>query len=82
MTYINTNYTSKPDPASEIRARRDQMIADNMWLYERYERETRLAIPHKVALVDIDTFMQELADVPEQEGFPDSFVTPTLRTGE
>jgi hypothetical protein len=82
MTYINTNYISKPDPASEIRTQRDQMIADNMWLYERYERETRLGIPHKVELGTIDTFMQELADLPEQEGFPDSFVMPTLRVRE
>lgn len=40
-------------------------------------REERMGLPHK-DIAEIDTYMQALADVPEQEGFPFEIVWPTL----
>ena len=40
-------------------------------------REERMGLPHKDIGV-IDTYMQSLADIPEQDGFPFDIVWPTL----
>ena len=46
-----------------VRAKRDALMRDFDWRYTRYYREERLTLPHTDSLVDMDTYMQALADV-------------------
>lgn len=56
--------------AAVIRAERDARISAVSWRYERHAREERLSIPFSDDITDLDEYIQALADVPEQDGFP------------
>lgn len=61
-----------------VRADRDARINAVAWRYERYARESRLGIPTTDSLAALDTYIQALADVPNQAGFPITIVWPIL----
>lgn len=63
---------------STIRAERDARINAVSWRYERHARELRLGIPTTDSLAVLDAYIQALADVPSQVGFPSSVVWPIL----
>lgn len=62
----------------KIRGERDARMLQVVNWYQRYERETRLGLPHTLLLTQIDQYATALADVPEQAGFPESIVWPEL----
>lgn len=64
--------------ANTVRKERDARIQKEMWKYERYERETRLGLPLSDNLTALDTYIQNLADLPNQEEFPLLVTWPTL----
>lgn len=58
------------DKAQEVRAERDARIAAQAWRYERIARQTRMGVPVTDDIAVLDVYMQSLADVPQQPGFP------------
>lgn len=52
---------------AEIRRIRDQKIKDVEWRYNRYARETRLGATPTDNITALDTYIQALADITEQE---------------
>lgn len=60
------------------RAERDRRMADIEWRYERLARESRLGLNQSDDIVVLDAYMQALADVPSQRGFPASIIWPAV----
>lgn len=60
---------------TEVRNLRDRIMADNDWRYDRYNREVRLELTPTESIEDIDTFMQALANITNQDD-PFSIVWP------
>lgn len=56
--------------ASEIREERDLRITKVSWRIERWNRETLLGIPHHDDMLELQTYIQALCDVPGQSTFP------------
>jgi hypothetical protein len=52
---------------TEVRNERDQKMRDSDWRYVRYEREERLNLIPTDNLYAMDVYMQELADITNQE---------------
>lgn len=50
-----------------IRHERDRRIKDFEWRYERYNRENRLGLTPTDSLLALDTYVQALADITNQE---------------
>ncbi|MEA5032301.1 MAG: phage tail assembly chaperone [Sphaerochaeta sp.] len=65
-----------------IREVRDQKIRDIEWRFRRYEDETILDLPHNDDIARLAAYVQALRDVPQQEGFPEDIVWPTLGGGD
>lgn len=62
----------------EVRAERDRRIDNFYWRIQRYERETRMGVsPTTDDLAAMDQYVKDLADVPEQAGFPETVNWPT-----
>lgn len=56
--------------ANAIISRR-RYIMDNMaWRYQKAERQIRLGITPDDSIEELDTYMQALADITKQEGYP------------
>lgn len=62
--------------AAQARALRDSMIDEVSWKYERNAREARLGLDPADSLASLDAYVQLLADVPAQPGFPWSIEWP------
>lgn len=62
----------------DIRADRDARIQAVSWRYERYAREARLGMAPTDDINALDKYVQTLAEVPNQTGFPDDVQWPTL----
>jgi len=62
-----------------IRDNRDKRIAEVEWRYNRYYRNERLGLPQADSIVDLDTYVQALADITKQEN-PFEIVWPKLGT--
>ena len=60
------------------RSERDRRINAEMWRYDRAAREARLGITPTDDIDTLDAYIQALADVPQQAGFPDNIEWPTL----
>lgn len=70
---------SIPAPTEiEVRADRNARINAVAWRYERHAREIRLGITPSDDIAVLDRYIQELAGIPEQLGFPDNVKWPTL----
>ena len=63
--------------AKNIRLKRDTLIKNTIWRIQRYEREVRLGIPLTEPVEPLDIYIQTLADIPQQEGFPSNIIWPT-----
>ncbi|KKL00238.1 hypothetical protein EIK76_00485 [Rheinheimera mesophila] len=61
---------------AQCRTERDRKMLDVVNWYQRYERETRLGLPHTLSIEQIDQYATALADIPEQAGFPEQVVWP------
>lgn len=64
--------------AESVRAKRDGLLNDISWRYERHAREARLGIETTDSLSALDTYAQALAVVPQQEGFPATINWPEV----
>lgn len=66
--------------ARSIRNRRDEIIDNLSWRLERYERQFPLGETDDNDDWYVQTlqYIQNLRDVPQQEGFPNEIVWPTL----
>lgn len=62
--------------ADAARAQRNALIDAVKWRYERHAREVRLALPLSEDIAPLDVYIQALADVPGQPGFPDAIQWP------
>lgn len=62
--------------ATVVRAQRDSMIAAVAWRYERHAREIRMGLKATDSLATLDTYIQELADITSQSGFPNDINWP------
>lgn len=80
-----TPYLAEPDPptseerAAQARAERDSKIQTINWRLERYERQKAIGV--KTADTDdwyraVLCYLQDLRDVPAQEGFPENITWP------
>lgn len=68
--------------AEEIRSKRDGLIDDIMWRVERYQTQTALGVPttdSETQYRAVLAYIEALRQVPEQAGFPDEVVWPTLQ---
>lgn len=52
---------------NNIRIQRDQLMRNFEWRYNRYDRETRLGLTPTDTLSELDSYMQSLADITNQE---------------
>lgn len=73
--------TTLPSPTSEklsadARSRRDALMASTAWRYERHARELRISLIPTDDIVVLDIYMQALADLTKQAGFPESITWP------
>jgi len=59
------------------RRTRDQLIKECQWRFERHARLARLGEPQVDDIAQLDAYVQALADVPSQEGFPFQIEWPT-----
>lgn len=55
---------------TRLRLLRDKLIEDTQWRYERHARQTRLGLTPQDDLAALDNYVQALADLPQQPGFP------------
>lgn len=63
---------------ASARAKRDELIDAVSWRYERHARELRLGLPPTDDLTALDIYVQALADVTEQAGFPSIINWPVM----
>lgn len=64
--------------ANAVRTMRDEKIAAVEWRVARYLRNERLGLSQVDSIEVLDAYIQALADLPEQEGFPSHVVWPVL----
>jgi hypothetical protein len=60
------------------RRTRDMMIKEVQWRFERHARLARLNQPQIDDIAELDIYVQALADVPSQTGFPFNIEWPQL----
>jgi hypothetical protein len=56
--------------------KRDRLIDDIQWRYERCAREIRMGLTPSDDITELDIYVQALADVTEQPGYPASITWP------
>ena len=78
----------RPDQATiiniqwnEIRKTRDKIMFENDWRYNRYNRQLRLGNTCTDNLMELDAFMQNLADITNQAD-PFNIVWPVLNNAQ
>lgn len=63
----------------QVRERRDLLLSRADQRVLRYQSEERVGITtHTDSIADLDTYMQELRDIPQTNSDPDSISWPTL----
>ncbi|WP_373078702.1 phage tail assembly chaperone [Zhongshania sp.] len=63
--------------ATNVRRERDKRMKSFEWRLQRHAREVRLGQTPTDNIADLDAYMQALADITEQPGFPDDITWPT-----
>ena len=77
QVWFPKNFREEQRLWAEIRRLRDEKINEVEWRYNRYARETRLEITPTDDITVLDTYVQALADITEQED-PTNITWPTL----
>lgn len=65
------------EAGTAVRVERDRRIQAVMWRYERLGRHFRLGLPMLDDMATLDAYVQALADIPDQQGFPHDVTWPT-----
>lgn len=76
-----TEQEVKDEKASEIRCIRDRKIEEIQWRIQRYTEQVSMGVKTTDSEDDykkILQYAQDLRNVPEQEGFPETVVMPEL----
>ena len=81
LTKKETEAILNPQPTTEqladtARAERDRLIEAVRWRIERHSDELALGIEPTESLEPLLQYVQDLRDVPQQEGFPESVEWP------
>ena len=84
LTKKETEAHLNPQPTTEqladtARAKRDRFIESVRWRIERHNDELELGREPTEPLEPLLQYVQDLRDVPQQEGFPESVEWPELR---
>lgn len=76
-----TEQEVKDEKASEIRRIRDRKIEEIQWRIQRYTEQKAIGTTtdSEANYKKILQYVQDLRDVPEQEGFPETVVWPELK---
>ena len=76
-----TEQEVKDEKASEIRRIRDGKIEEIQWRIQRYTEQKAIGTTtdSEANYKKILQYVQDLRDVPEQEGFPETVVWPELK---
>lgn len=61
-----------------VRRERDNRINDIQWRVERNQREIRLSLTLTDTTQVLDQYIQDLCNIPNQEGFPFDVQWPTV----
>lgn len=64
--------------AAQVRAERDRLIESFRWRIERHSDELALGIEPTEPLEPLLQYVQDLRDVPQQEGFPEAMEWPEV----
>jgi len=59
-----------------VRTKRDTLMSETQNRVDRYNREVAMNISPTDDIMQLYTYMKELADIPEQEGFPTDVTFP------
>tara|TARA_Y100000004_G_scaffold86021_1_gene96473 strand:- start:43 stop:522 length:480 start_codon:yes stop_codon:yes gene_type:complete len=63
----------------QVRSQRDYLLSEADQRVLRYQSEERAGITtHTDSISDLDTYMQELRDIPQTNSNPDNIVWPTI----
>lgn len=73
--------TDEEISAREVRGERDRKIAEVRWRIERHQDQVAMGIQPQEPLLPILEYVQALRDVPNQEGFPNSIIWPSIKEG-
>ena len=76
---VEAHLNPQPTPeqlADTARAKRDQLIESVRWRIERHSDELALGIEPTEPLEPLLQYVQDLRDVPQQAGFPESVEWP------
>lgn len=63
---------------TQVRAKRNELLDDLQWRYERYARQTRLNATPTDDITKLDTYAQALADIPQTQADPLNIIWPIL----
>ena len=77
-TEIKAHLAPKPPTADDIRAERDRLIESVRWRIERHNDELALGREPTEPLEPLLQYVQDLRDVPQQSGFPESVEWPEV----
>lgn len=69
----------RKEAEEQVRAERDRLLDDSMWMLQRHQSEKQLGRPTTLSeeeFLELLQYQQDLRDVPQQEGFPDAVVWP------
>lgn len=73
---VGAHLAPKPPTAEQVRAERDAKIEAVRWRIERAKDELELGVPLTEPLEPLLQYVQDLRDVPQQAGFPESVEWP------
>lgn len=65
--------------AEAARTKRDSLLSNLSWRYERYASEMRLGVETTDSIEKLDIYAQALRDITDQEGFPLAIEWPELQ---
>lgn len=74
---------SEEEKASYHRQKRDTLLNTELWKLQRHEQEKILGIETTLTeeeYIKLLQYIQELRNLPQQEGFPNTVVYPVLET--
>ena len=69
----------RKEAEEQVRAERDRLLGDSMWMLQRHQSEKQLGRPTTLSeeeFLGLLQYQQDLRDVPQQSGFPENVEWP------